>query len=119
MNETTPVPFYSSQGNECADGMVGIINPSDKESLDDYQDAASELSKGVTPGTKLYGGELADNDGDSGDDDSSDDNDDNNDDDDGADSDKTTDDDKDDAAGVIRVPMVGLLCAIGLAFCLA
>lgn len=58
---TDPVPFYSSQGDECPKGMVGIINPSDKETLDDYKKRASGLARGVTPGKSSYGGEMADN----------------------------------------------------------
>lgn len=63
VNNTNPLPFYSSQGDECPKGMVGIINPTDKESLDDYKKRAGELARGVTPGTAIYGGELAANKG--------------------------------------------------------
>ncbi|KAL7789533.1 hypothetical protein V8C37DRAFT_213091 [Trichoderma ceciliae] len=62
INGTDPVPFYSSQGNECASGMVGIINPSGNVTLADYRQRASTLARSVTPGTVPFGGEIADND---------------------------------------------------------
>lgn len=38
--------------------MVGIINPNDKKTLDDYKKRASGLARGVTPGKSSYGGEM-------------------------------------------------------------
>lgn len=58
---TDPIVFYSSQGDECPKGMVGIVNPNDKETLDDYKKRAGALARGVTPGQSTYGGELAGN----------------------------------------------------------
>lgn len=80
--------------------MVGIINPSANKTLDDYKEAASELSKGVTPGRSSFGGELVDSE----------------------DAGKSDDDDDDDggdnAAGTMHVSTFGLLCAVGLAMVL-
>ncbi|KFA62514.1 hypothetical protein S40285_05585 [Stachybotrys chlorohalonatus IBT 40285] len=86
VNSTDPIVFYSSQGDECTEGMVGIINESGDRNLTDYRDRASELSSAVTPGREAYGGErvsadeASDDDGndqDSNNDDNNDDNDDN------------------------------------------
>ncbi|PTB70882.1 hypothetical protein BBK36DRAFT_1137529 [Trichoderma citrinoviride] len=71
VNGTDPIPFYSSQGNECASGMVGIVNPSANQTLADYKKRASALARSVTPGRTSFGGEIADND--SSDDDDGDD----------------------------------------------
>lgn len=60
LNNTEPLAYYSSQGNECASGMVGIVNPSGNKTLDDYKSRASKLARGVTPGKTSYGGEVAD-----------------------------------------------------------
>ncbi|KAJ2971799.1 hypothetical protein NQ176_g7520 [Zarea fungicola] len=59
---TDPMPFYSSQENECANGMVGIINPNTNQTLDDYKSRASNLARAVTPGIAVYGGDLVDKD---------------------------------------------------------
>ncbi|KAL7919699.1 hypothetical protein ACQKWADRAFT_315432 [Trichoderma austrokoningii] len=65
VNGTDPIPFYSSQGNECAGGMVGIVNPSKNQTLADYKKRASALARSVSPGRTAFGGEIADNDDDS------------------------------------------------------
>ncbi|KAL7963017.1 hypothetical protein V8C34DRAFT_300942 [Trichoderma compactum] len=62
INGTDTIPFYSSQGNECAGGMVGIINPKGNQTLDDYKKRASALARSVSPGRNSFGGEIADND---------------------------------------------------------
>ncbi|KAM0449091.1 hypothetical protein ACHAPV_001816 [Trichoderma viride] len=62
VNGTDPTPFYSSQGNECAGGMVGIINPSKNQTLEDFKKRASALARSVSPGRTSFGGEIADND---------------------------------------------------------
>ncbi|KAL6697983.1 hypothetical protein J3F84DRAFT_257606 [Trichoderma pleuroticola] len=62
INGTDTIPFYSSQGNECAGGMVGIINPKGNQTLDDYKKRASVLARSVSPGRRPFGGEIADND---------------------------------------------------------
>ncbi|PTB80658.1 hypothetical protein M440DRAFT_1419207 [Trichoderma longibrachiatum ATCC 18648] len=69
VNGTDPIAFYSSQGNECASGMVGIVNPSANQTLADYKKRASALARSVTPGRKPYGGDIADNDSSDDDDD--------------------------------------------------
>ena len=102
--------------------MVGIINANSTHNLTDYRERASEVSSGVDGdiiGSSASGGRIADNDGDNDDDDDDDDNDgdDNND----SDSSNNNDDNDDDdgAAGLIRVPTVGLLAAVGLALFMA
>ncbi|KAM0484425.1 hypothetical protein ACHAPX_001848 [Trichoderma viride] len=65
VNGTEPTPFYSSQGNECAGGMVGIINPSKNQTLADFKKRASALARSVSPGRTAFGGDIADNDDDS------------------------------------------------------
>ncbi|KAM0563679.1 hypothetical protein ACHAPJ_001406 [Fusarium lateritium] len=105
VNDTDPTPFYSSQDKECPSGMVGIINPSSNKTLDDYKKRASELSSGVVPGKKAFGGELVDaDDADSDSDDSSS---------------SSKSKDGDNAAGVLGAPFAGIVAAIGLAFVMA
>ncbi|KAG6028694.1 hypothetical protein E4U41_000609 [Claviceps citrina] len=58
--DANPLVFYSSQGDECSRGMVGIVNPNDEQTLQSYKWRASQLATGVTPSTSFYGGELAD-----------------------------------------------------------
>ncbi|KAM3516912.1 hypothetical protein NHJ13051_009464 [Beauveria bassiana] len=58
VDNTDAMIFYSSQGNACASGMVGIVNPSKDKSLQDYKSRASKLSEGVSPGHTTFGGEL-------------------------------------------------------------
>jgi len=109
LNDTKPIAFYSSQGNECAEGMVGIINPTGTENLTDYKQRASKLSKGVSPGRASFGGQLVDNNDDSSNKSSSDK---------GGDKGDGSDDNGDggNAAGALRIPMLGLLGVIGLVF---
>lgn len=104
INSTDPIPFYSSQGDECSDGMVGIINASGNETLDDYKERASELSRGVTPGNEEFGGELVDSNDAKGDDDSS------------SGSGKEDKDSDDNAGSSHGVSVAGLLAAVGAAF---
>ena len=95
--------------------MVGIINPNGNKTLDDYKSSAGELSKGVTPGTEPYGGELVDNDG-SSDDDNDSDNDDGDDDsssDNSSDDSDDSNDDDDSAAGALKIPIIGGLGLVG------
>ncbi|KID92372.1 extracellular serine-rich protein [Metarhizium guizhouense ARSEF 977] len=61
MNNTDPMAFYSSQGDECPKGMVGMVNPSGTETLDDYKKRAGGLARGVTPGNSPYGGDVTGN----------------------------------------------------------
>ncbi|KAF4445934.1 extracellular serine-rich protein [Fusarium austroafricanum] len=104
VNSTDPTPFYSSQGKECPDGMVGIINADSKKTLSDYKKRASELSSGVVPGKKPFGGELVD--ANKADSDSS--------------SGKSSGSKGDDnAAGALGAPLAGLVVAIGLAIVMA
>ncbi|EWY95968.1 hypothetical protein FOYG_04837 [Fusarium oxysporum NRRL 32931] len=106
INDTDPTPFYSSQGKECASGMVGIINADSNKTLSDYKKRASELSSGVNPGKKPFGGELVDADDADSDSDSS--------------SGKSKDGKNDDnAAGVLGAPLAGLVAVVGLAVIMA
>ncbi|RSL82761.1 hypothetical protein CEP51_004963 [Fusarium floridanum] len=109
VNDTEPLPFYSSQGKECPNGMVGIINPSENKTLDEYKEEAAKLSSGVSPGRTVVGGKLVDaDDADSDDSDSND-----------KDSSESKDgDDKDNAAGALGAPLAGVL-AVGLALIMA
>ncbi|KAF5020501.1 hypothetical protein F66182_7464 [Fusarium sp. NRRL 66182] len=107
VNNTEPTPFYSSQDKECADGMVGIINPDSNKTLADYKERASELSSGVTPGRQVFGGELVDAD-DADSDDSNEGNDDS--------SSSNSNQDGDNAADTLGAPFAGIIAALGLAF---
>lgn len=42
--------------------MVGIINPSKNQTLEDFKKRASALARSVSPGRTSFGGEIADND---------------------------------------------------------
>ncbi|RBR21591.1 uncharacterized protein FIESC28_04859 [Fusarium coffeatum] len=108
VNDTDPTPFYSSQGKECAEGMVGIINPDKNKTLSDYKERAAKLSSGVNPGKKAFGGELVDSSDAKSDDKDS-----------GESSDSKDGDGDDSAAGTIGAPFAGLVAAIGLAFVMA
>ncbi|UNI21868.1 Peroxisome-assembly ATPase [Purpureocillium takamizusanense] len=61
VTNTDPTPFYSSQGDECIRGMVGIINPSGDKTLEKYRSRAVTLAASVTPGNNAYGGDMVDN----------------------------------------------------------
>ncbi|KAF4999141.1 hypothetical protein FGRMN_2669 [Fusarium graminum] len=104
VNDTDPTPFYSSQGDECAKGMVGIINPDSKKTLDDYKKRASELSSGVNPGKKVFGGELVDSDDADSDDKSSG---------------KSGSKGDDNAGRVLGAPFAGIIAVVGLTFAMA
>lgn len=90
---------------QCAEGMVGIINPNDMMNLDDYKKKASGLAASSSPiNDEPYGGELVDA--------------------------KEAEDDKefrdDDienerkgAAGIIGAPLLGLAGAVGFAVMMA
>lgn len=92
--------------------MVGIINPSDNKTLDEYKKEAAKLSSGVTPGRAVFGGKLIDED-DADSDDSKD-----GDDKDSSDSKDGDSKDKDNAAGALGAPLAGVL-AVGLALIMA
>ncbi|KAJ4164702.1 hypothetical protein LMH87_006364 [Akanthomyces muscarius] len=98
VNNTDPLAFYSSQGTECASGMVGIVNPSGDKTLDDYRSRASKLSTGVSPGNATFGGELADKGGSDKDD---------------QDNKKGGTDDKKNSAGTLQVSTVALSSVFG------
>ncbi|KAJ6444408.1 mitochondrial ATPase (Afg1) [Purpureocillium lavendulum] len=60
VTNTDPMPFYSSQGDECTRGMVGIINPKGDKTLEKYRSKAVTLAGAVTPGNNAYGGDMVD-----------------------------------------------------------
>ena len=91
--------------------MVGIINPSENKTLDDYKKEAAKLSSGVTPGRAVFGGRLVDEDDADSDDSDSNDSDD-------KDSSESKDGDKDNAASALGAPLAGVL-AVGLALIMA
>ncbi|SPO04394.1 uncharacterized protein DNG_07079 [Cephalotrichum gorgonifer] len=106
VNDTEPIVFYSTQGRECAGGLIGGVNIKDKGQLEKYREDAAALSQGVAP-PKVFGGVVAkagSDSSDDGDDDSSDNND-------GGDDDG---DDDDGAAGSVRAGLAGVVGAAGL-----
>ncbi len=60
VTNTDPTPFYSSQGDECIRGMVGIINPNNDKTLEKYRSKAVTLAGSITPGNNAYGGDMVD-----------------------------------------------------------
>lgn len=110
INNTEPIVFYSSVGKQCPDGMVGIINPNDEMTLDEYRDNAAGLATSVSPGRDAYGGEKtedAENDPEDNDDDDND--------------DKNNDNGQDggSGAGAVAAPVLSLLAAVGVAVAMA
>lgn len=101
------MPFYSSQGGECVGGMVGMINPNDEKTLEDYKKRASELAGAVTPAKSSFGGDVVDKDDNAKEKDGNDSMD-------GKDGDKDSED-KDGAAGFVQVPVISLVAAMGAA----
>lgn len=106
INDTDPIVFYSSVGNQCPDGMVGIINPNDEQTLDEYSEKASGLATAVSPGSDSYGGEIAE---DAENDPNDDDRDDSND----------NGEEGGSGAGAMAAPVLSLLAAVGVAVALA
>ncbi|KAG6006414.1 hypothetical protein E4U21_007080 [Claviceps maximensis] len=56
--------FYSSQGDDCFKGMVGIVNPTEKQTLQSYRTRAGQLARcilPVPPGKCCYGEDSVDN----------------------------------------------------------
>jgi peroxisome-assembly ATPase len=123
VNSTDPTIFYSSQGDECSGGMIGIINQGGERNLTDYRERASELARAVSPPAP-YGGERVDADeaesgGDGNDNDDDEDNDNNDDDDNDGDDNEDEEEGEDGAAGSLRVNLLGLLGVTAFAFFLA
>ncbi|MCJ1396452.1 hypothetical protein MMC18_009342 [Xylographa bjoerkii] len=59
VNSTQPLYFYSSQGQECQQGMVGVINPNNSTSQSAYAaTAANSTSNSTAPPTGPMGGIL-------------------------------------------------------------
>ncbi|KAH7336720.1 Cupredoxin, partial [Rhexocercosporidium sp. MPI-PUGE-AT-0058] len=60
--DTNPIWYYCSQGEHCASGMVGVINPpASGNSLAAYMAAAAGSTKVTTP-AQVQGGSLVSND---------------------------------------------------------
>ncbi|KAG5997222.1 hypothetical protein E4U43_002696 [Claviceps pusilla] len=57
VNSTDPMPFYCSVGKHCQAGMVGIVNPSSKDSLDKYRDLAKAAQDNKSPDA-VFGGKM-------------------------------------------------------------
>lgn len=60
VNNTDPMVFFSTQGDECPKGMIGIVNPNDQQNLDNYKKIAAGMAQSVSPAS-VYGGEVANN----------------------------------------------------------
>ncbi|MCJ1404077.1 hypothetical protein MMC11_007302 [Xylographa trunciseda] len=59
INSTQPLYFYSSQGKECQQGMVGVINPNNSTSQSAYAaGAVNSTSNSTAPPTGPKGGVL-------------------------------------------------------------
>ncbi|KAG5926446.1 hypothetical protein E4U42_003292 [Claviceps africana] len=59
LSNADPVVFYSSQGDDCSKGMVGIVNPNEKQTLHKYRMRASQLAR-CTTDKCCYGEESVD-----------------------------------------------------------
>jgi len=59
INNTDPIVFYCTQGQHCAKGMVGVVNPSGDKTLAGYVAKAGSVSKAVAP-PAIEGGVIAD-----------------------------------------------------------
>ncbi|CAI4220053.1 unnamed protein product [Parascedosporium putredinis] len=49
INDTEPIVFYSTQDNECSEGMIGAVNLASNDDLNEYREKASSLSRAVAP----------------------------------------------------------------------
>jgi len=58
INTTDPIFFYCSQSVHCQSGMVGVINPSTTETLNQYKAAAASASSISAP-SNVQGGTLS------------------------------------------------------------
>ncbi|MCJ1317338.1 hypothetical protein MMC15_002661 [Xylographa vitiligo] len=59
VNSTQSLYYYSSQGHECQQGMVGVINPNNSTSQSAYAaSAANSTSNSTAPATGPMGGVL-------------------------------------------------------------
>ena len=104
VNETEPIAFYSSVYRQCADGMVGMINPNDMMSLEQYRRNAEGLAESSSPGTVPYGGELVDA-GDAEDDEEF--------------RDEDIEDERRAGAGMVGAPLLSLVAAVAMALMMA
>ncbi|MCJ1406092.1 hypothetical protein MMC19_000157 [Ptychographa xylographoides] len=58
INSTSPLYFYSSQGTECQQGMVGVVNPDNSTSQSTYASLAANVTNSTAPPTGPMGGVL-------------------------------------------------------------
>ncbi|KAG6002495.1 hypothetical protein E4U21_003023 [Claviceps maximensis] len=57
VNSTDATPFYCSVGRHCQAGMVGVINPSSTNSLDDYKGLVKAAPENKSP-DDAFGGTM-------------------------------------------------------------
>ncbi|CAI7565148.1 unnamed protein product [Penicillium pancosmium] len=55
VNDTNPIWFYCGQVGHCAAGMVGVINPSGSNTLDEFKSKAASASGQSVPATAQGG----------------------------------------------------------------
>jgi len=56
VNDTNPIWFYCSQSNHCvSDGMVGVVNPPDGKTAQDFANAAKSVSSASAPASAVGG----------------------------------------------------------------
>lgn len=56
MNSTDPVAFYCTVASHCANGMVGVVNPSSTDSLDKLKTGAKNSQSKAPPA--IFGGKI-------------------------------------------------------------
>ena len=57
VNSTDPIFFYCTIEGHCQGGMVGAVNPSSDETLDNYKNMAQNAEGGKAPAS-MFGGTL-------------------------------------------------------------
>ncbi|KAK8879661.1 extracellular serine-rich protein [Apiospora arundinis] len=59
VNDTKPIWFYCTQKQHCKGGMVGVVNPPQGKTLDDYKKAAAATDGTAGEGAMVFGGTMA------------------------------------------------------------
>jgi plastocyanin len=59
VNDTSPIWYYCTQARHCQDGMVGVINPPQNETLEDYKKAAESFNGTTGVPDFVYGGAIS------------------------------------------------------------
>ncbi|KAG8415358.1 hypothetical protein J3459_011428 [Metarhizium acridum] len=57
VNGTDPMAFYCTVASHCQNGMVGVVNPSSTDSLDEYKSTAKSASANRAP-PAMFGGKV-------------------------------------------------------------